>query len=231
MASCFYKCHVNMCGRFSLNCNTSDIVKEFNVDKALVEVEPSYNIAPSQMVVAIINDGSNCLVQFKWGLIPLWAKDQAIGNKMINARGETLSEKPSFKNALKKRRCLIIADGFYEWKKEGKQKIPFYIRLKTKRLFGFAGLFDKWISPGGEEIKSCAIVTTQSNKLLKPIHDRMPVIIPKDKEGLWLDPAIQDIKQTLSFLNSYSSDEMEYYEVSKTVNSPANNSPECTKPA
>ncbi|HJP18319.1 MAG TPA: SOS response-associated peptidase [Nitrospinota bacterium] len=219
-----------MCGRFSLNCNTSDIVKEFNVDKALAELKPSYNIAPSQMVAAIINDGSNCLVQFKWGLIPSWAKDRAIGNKMINARGETLSEKPSFKNALKKNRCLIIADGFYEWKKEGKQKIPFYIRLKTKKPFGFAGLFDKWISPDGKEIKSCAIVTTQSNKLLKPVHHRMPVIIPKDKEGLWLDPAIEDIKETLPILNSYSSDEMEYYEVSKTVNSPANNSPECIKP-
>tara|TARA_B100000959_G_scaffold254926_1_gene286928 strand:- start:63 stop:716 length:654 start_codon:yes stop_codon:yes gene_type:complete len=217
-----------MCGRFSLNCNSSDIVKEFNVDKALAELKPNYNIAPSQMVAAIINDGSNCLVQFKWGLIPSWAKDQGIGNKIINARGETLSEKPSFKNALKKNRCLIVADGFYEWKKEGKQKTPFYISLKSKRLFGFAGLFDKWISPDGEEIKSCAIVTTQSNKLLKPIHDRMPVIIPKDKEALWLDPAIRDIKYVL---NSYSSDAMEYYEVSKTVNSPANNSPECIKPA
>ena len=219
-----------MCGRFVLNCSTADILKEFAVDKVLAESTPSYNITPSQRVSAIIKDDSNCLVQFQWGLIPSWSKDPSIGSKMINARSETLSEKPSFKSSLKNRRCLILANGFYEWKKEGKYKSPFYIHLKSKKPFGFAGLFDKWISTEGEEIKSCTIITTESNELLKPIHNRMPVIIPKDKVALWLNPTIQNEKQILPVLKQFPSQKMEYYEVSKTVNSPANNSPDCIKP-
>ena len=142
----------------------------------------------------------------------------------------TLSEKPSFKSSLKKRRCLILANGFYEWEKEGKYKSPFYIHLKSKKPFGFAGLFDKWISPDGEEIKSCTIITTESNELLKPIHNRMPVIIPKEEIALWLNPDMQNEKQILTVLKQFHSQKMEYYEVSKTVNSPANNSPDCIKP-
>ena len=219
-----------MCGRFVLSLSTVDIIKKFAVDKVLGESIPSYNIAPTQMVSGIVNDGSNCLVQFQWGLIPSWAKDPSIGSKMINARAETLSGKPSFKKAFKQQRCLIISDGFYEWRKDGKAKTPYFIRLKAHELFGFAGLFDIWTSSKGEKTKSCTIITTESNELLKPVHSRMPVIIPKDDEPLWLNPAMQNEKQIFPVLKQYPSEKMECYEVSKTVNSPANNSPDCIKP-
>lgn len=219
-----------MCGRFVLNCSTADIIKEFAVDEVLAESTPSYNIAPTQMVSGIVNDGSNCLVQFQWGLIPSWAKDPSIGRKMINARSETLLEKPSFKKAFKQQRCLIISDGFYEWRKDGKVKTPYFIRLRAHKPFGFAGLFDIWTSSKGEKTKSCTIVTTESNELLKPVHSRMPVIIPKDDEPLWLNSAIQDKMQLLSILKPYPSNDMECCKVSHSVNSPLNNSPDCIKP-
>jgi putative SOS response-associated peptidase YedK len=149
---------------------------------------------------------------------------------MINARAETLNEKPSFKTTFKKRRCLIVADGFYEWRKDRKVKTPVYFRLKSKGPFGFAGLYDVWTSPEGKQISTCTIITTGPNELMEPIHNRMPVIIPKAQETLWLDSALQDEKLLFPMLKPYDSQEMEVYDVSQIVNSPRNNSPECIKP-
>lgn len=220
-----------MCGRFTQTYSPAFIAKAFRVDKELINIIGSYNIAPTQLVTAIINQGSACFSQLRWGLIPSWAKDLSLGNKMINARSEILNQKPSFRVALKKRRCLIVADGFYEWKKEGNLKEPFYIRLKSKQPFGFAGLYDSWKSVEGKEIHSCAIITIEANPLIKSIHHRMPVIIPKDKEDDWLNPNIQEPEKALAILKPYASDQLEYFQVSKFVNSPKNNSPQCVVPA
>ncbi len=163
-----------MCGRFSLKANLSTITHRFGVLMPTAESvtwTPHYNISPTKTVVVVGDDGMRYLAQMRWGLIPSWAKDPAIGNRMINARAETLAVKPAFRAALRKRRCLVVADGFYEWQKQGRVKQPFYIALKSRRPFGFAGLWDMWTSPDGKEIKSCTIITTEANDLLKPIHD------------------------------------------------------------
>jgi putative SOS response-associated peptidase YedK len=219
-----------MPGRFVRKSTIEVIAQEFEVKKVSSDLNPSYNIAPGDNIAAIINDGTNRLIQFRWGLIPSWAKDSSLGNKMINAHAETLNEKLSFRTAFKKRRCLIVADGFYEWRKEGKAKTPLYFHLKSKRPFGLAGLYDIWTSPEGKQISTCTIITTEPNELMKPIHNRMAVIISKAQEALWLDPVIQDERLLLSVLKPYDSREMEAYDVSQIVNSPRNNSPECIKP-
>jgi len=160
-----------MCGRFTLTTNLGTIAKRFGVARFLEEVGPRYNIAPTQAVIVVSDDGTRNLTQMQWGLIPSWAKDPAIGNRMINARAETVATKPAFRAAFRKRRCVIAADGFYEWQQQERRKQPVYIALKTREPFGFAGLWEAWTSPGGEEIKSCTIITTEANDLLKPIHD------------------------------------------------------------
>jgi putative SOS response-associated peptidase YedK len=221
-----------MCGRFVLFSNVTVLQGEFNITQVPFDFQPSYNIAPSQEIVAVIRDsGDNRLVTFRWGLIPFWAKDPSIGNRMINARGETVAEKASFRTPFKKSRCLIVADGFYEWRKEGTGKVPVYVFLKSRRPFGLAGLFDSWNSPDGEEIRTCTIITTEANDLLKPVHHRMPVIIPQESRGLWLDTASGDEKSLRLLLAPYPSDLMDHQDVSRFVNSPKNNSPVCIQPA
>lgn len=220
-----------MCGRFVLKSLISFIEKEFGITIFWFEPKPSYNIAPLQNIATVIHrEGSNQLVELRWGLIPPWAKDPSIGNKLINARAETVMEKPSFKNAFKLRRCLILADGFYEWRKEGTLKFPVYIHLKSGKPFGFAGLHEIWAPHDGGPIRTCTIITTDSNELIKPIHNRMPVIVPKEQESLWLHPAEPHENLLPSLLKPYPSDEMEYYDVSRMVNSSKNNSPECIHP-
>lgn len=218
-----------MCGRFTRTAETPEIAVQFGVKEVTSDLGPSYNIAPTQDIAVIISEGEKRLVQVRWGLIPAWADDPKIGNRLINARAETLVEKPSFKNAFRKRRCLIVADGFYEWQKSGATKKPIYIRLKSGRAFGFAGLYETWISPDGEEVTTCTIITTEPNELMKPIHNRMPVIVPKDKEDIWLHPDSYEEELT-ELLKPYPADLMEAYEVSRMVNSPSNNSPECLDP-
>jgi len=170
-----------MCGRFVRITPIPVIAKKFKAKQLLTNLAPSYNIAPSQKILIINDEGVRQLVQCTWGFIPSWAKDPSIGNKMINARSETVAEKPSFRPAFRKKRCLVIADGFYEWRTEGKRKFPMYIHLKSGEPFGFAGLYNVWTSPAGEKTCTCTIITTEANEAVRPIHDRMPVILPKDK--------------------------------------------------
>ena len=191
--------------------------------------KPRFNIAPTQEVLTVTNDGSENRAQFmKWGLIPFWAKDPSIGNRMINARAETVVEKPSFRQAFQKRRCLVIADGFYEWRRVpgSKTKIPMRIILKTAEPFGFAGLWERWKSPEGEWIRSCTIITTTPNALMEPIHNRMPVILSRESEAQWLDQSEEDVSVLRELLIPYSALEMDAYEVSSLVNSPKNDMPD-----
>lgn len=216
-----------MCGRFTQTQSVPKIMQEFAVAQVSCDLGPSYNIAPTQKVAVIITDEVKQLVPVRWGLIPSWAKDTFVGSKMINARAETITEKASYRNAFKKRRCLVVADGFYEWQNLGGTKRPVYIRLKTGKPFGFAGLYEVWNSPEGEAITTCTIITTDANEIMKPIHERMPVIIPKQDEDTWLDAATQDQSLLHNLLKPYPAEEMEAYPVSKRVNSPKNNTAEC----
>lgn len=198
-----------MCGRFVLMTDLSRIVQSFNIQEVSSAYHTGINISPGQMIAAVIRDNINRLVDFQWGLIPAWAKDPAIGNKMINARAETISEKPSFRQAFRKRRCLIVADGFYEWKTEAGKKTPMRFYLKSGEPFGFAGLYETWISPDKVPINTCTIITTDANDVVRSVHDRMPVIVSKENEDLWGDPENQDQTELLSILKPYPADEME----------------------
>jgi len=202
-----------MCGRFVLLTDLSVLIDFFEIEECDFEYKTGKNISPGQLVTAIINDEKNRLVNFRWGLIPSWAKDPSIGSKMFNARAETVSEKPSFRSAFKKRRCLIIADGFYEWQKLEKRKKPFYFSLKSEEPFGFAGLYESWISPDQKQVQTCTIITTDSNELIMPIHDRMPVILPKDSTSIWINPKNQNNEELLSLLRPYPAEEMKMEEV------------------
>jgi putative SOS response-associated peptidase YedK len=200
-----------MCGRFVLVTDLKNIQDDFDVAEISCEHQPCWNIAPTQSVPVIINqNGKNQLITLRWGLIPSFSKDPAGVTGLINARAETVDTKPSFKDAFKKKRCLIIADGFYEWQKEGKSKIPLYYYLKSGRPFGFAGLYETWISPDKKKISTCTIITTCANELIKPVHDRMPVILPKDKERTWLNCNEADAALLLSLLKPYPAAEMNY---------------------
>jgi len=221
---------VHMCGRFARSSKPDVIIREFGVQKALISPEPSYNIAPSQDVAVIRVIGEKQLVTCRWGFVSSWAKDSETGYKMINARSETVAEKPAFREAILKHRCLVIADGFFEWQRHEKKKMPYYIRLTSGRPFGLAGLCNAWTSPEKEVICTFTVITTNANELLAPVHDRMPVIIPKEKEDLWLDPDMQDKGILCGLLRPYPAVEMEMYPVSPNVNSPGYNVPEALKP-
>ncbi len=214
-----------MCGRFIIEADAAAIRKAFKLNEVKVPIRPSYNIAPTQNVTTVVQrDGERVLETMRWGLIPVWAKEMSIGARMINARAESIADKPSFKRPLKKQRCLIIADGFYEWQKTGAAKTPMFIYCKPKGPFAFAGLYDTWQSPSGEAITSCAIITTHANELMQPFHDRMPVILPKKAYDFWLDPAQEDLGELTALLQPYPADKMIAYPVSTLVNSIRNNS-------
>jgi putative SOS response-associated peptidase YedK len=220
-----------MCGRFGLFSPLEVLQERFYFElKQEVEWKPRYNVAPSQPVLAVVQaDGQRRGVFFRWGLVPFWAKDPKIGYKMINARAETIAEKPSYRHLIRRKRCLILADGFYEWKKTEKGKQPYLIRLKDGEPFAFAGLWDRW-EKEGQEIDSCTLITTVPNELMKPIHDRMPVILPQEAEEIWLDPRMEDTDYLQSILVPYPAEKMQALPVSSLVNSPANDVPECIKP-
>jgi putative SOS response-associated peptidase YedK len=210
-----------MCGRFVLLTDLSVIVESFGIEETAGDYRRGANITPGQSVAALIRDDRTRLVNYRWGLVPSWAKDPSIGYRMFNARAETVADKPSFKRAFHSRRCLIVADGFYEWQKQGKVKKPFYFSLKSGQPFGFAGLYETWMSPEREPLHTCTIITTEPNELVRSIHDRMPVIVPKDREASWIGPAHRDREMLLSLLKPYPADAMSMSEVdAKTLYTP-----------
>ncbi len=222
-----------MCGRFTLTVDPGQLQEAFPWVEFPEDLSLRYNIAPSQPVAVVPNDGLNRVDFFNWGLIPFWAKDPKIGNRMINARAETLAEKPSFRGSFKYKRCLVLADGFYEWRKEPgtKTKTPMYLRMKNHKPFAFAGLWDNWHSSDGSEIRTCTIITTEPNTLVKEIHNRMPVILSQNVYSDWLQEGENDPSLLKSFLQPYPAEELEAYPVSRFVNSPHNDSPECIIPS
>lgn len=220
-----------MCGRFALTRSSGEVAARFGVQQVLFHFSPRYNIAPSQPVATVmLEGGERLLTACKWGLVPFWAKDASIGNRLINARAETLTEKPAFKYALARRRCLVPADGFYEWRTEGNRRQPVYIRRRDGGLFAFAGLWEEWQSPDGSPLRTCTIITTQPNSLIAPIHHRMAVILSPDSEETWLDPSVRDPSQLLALLQPYPSEELVAYAVSPRVNNPAYDDPSCIQP-
>lgn len=221
-----------MCGRFTLTLNAAQIEARFGLSVP-PGYKPRYNIAPTQEILSLVVDSQGRRVEpQRWGLIPHWAKDPKIAHRLINARAETIFEKPSFRDSVRNRRCLIIADGFYEWRTLAKsRRVPVYVRLKSRELFGFAGLWDAWRSPEGQIVKTCTIVTTEPNELIQPIHNRMPVIVPKECEDLWLDPSVRTRSELERVLHPYDSEQMELFEVSPVVNSPTHDGSECLEPA
>lgn len=221
-----------MCGRFSLNADPTQLKKMFPWLTIPDEMQPRYNVAPTQPVAVVPNDGQDKLDFFVWGLIPSWAKDPQMGSRMINARSETVDEKPSFRAGFRRRRCLVLADGFYEWKRTPgtKSKTPMYISMKSKDTFALAGLWEIWHAKDGSEVRSCTIITTEPNDFLKEIHNRMPVILPPDTYRFWLDTGEPDTAELKALLKPFPSEGMTAYPVSKAVNNPANDVPACIQP-
>jgi len=219
-----------MCGRFAETQAKAKIIERFKVGKdCFPEFKTHYNIAPSQNVPVIIKKDLRELHGMKWGLIPSWAKDPSIGSHMINARAETLTEKVSFKIPFKWRRCLVVSDGFYEWKTEEEGKTPFLIQQKDLSLFAFAGMWAHWKSRGGDSIESCTIVTTDANQWMRPIHARMPVLLEPEGETIWLNPDAEE-KDLLKLLKPCSENRLIAHPVSKKVNNPTNDYPELIDP-
>jgi putative SOS response-associated peptidase YedK len=218
-----------MCGRYTQTADLNRLAVRFGFLKSKVDLRPRYNLAPGQKAPVVVFEGRNELKMWQWGLIPSWAKDASSSHRLINARAETLVQKPSFRRPFESQRCLIPADGFYEWRKlqGGQRKVPLRFVLKTLEPFAFAGLWDRWRTPEGRFLESFTIITTRANGLVLPIHDRMPVILRREQEALWLDPHVRDMGKLNSLLAPYPSEEMESYEVSPLVNSPANDVPEC----
>ncbi|HSM23923.1 MAG TPA: SOS response-associated peptidase [Anaerolineaceae bacterium] len=217
-----------MCGRFTLTYKTKELQLLLGLPETNLEWQPRYNIAPSQPIAAILENKTKSIEFLHWGLVPSWAKDITIGNRLINARSETIMEKPSFKNAFKRRRCLILADGFYEWKKsssKGGSSIPYYFYLNEKQPFALAGIWEIWQSPDGSEIWSTAIITCDANEIVKPVHERMPVVLDKDEMFDWLDDRPEP--ELVNMMSPYPTDKMKSHQVGKAVNSPFNDVPEC----
>lgn len=226
-----------MCGRYTLT-DPGSLIEELASDDEHpfddhgLSLAPRYNIAPTQDVAAVrqAEDGSRHLGLLHWGLVPFWAKEKSIGNRMINARSETAAEKPSFRNALKRRRCLILADGFFEWKKMGGAKQPFYIHLEDRRPFAFAGLWERWDKGEDGPLESCTILTTSPSESISHLHDRMPVILPRAGYDTWLDASIEDAEALEPLLGPYDPDALGFEPVSRRVNNPRHDEPGCVEP-
>jgi putative SOS response-associated peptidase YedK len=219
-----------MCGRYGIAVDFRYAMQQY---KARVKYEfgPNYNVSPGQMVPAVVWQEEEPVIEgLKWGFIPHWAKDPSIGFKMINARAESADEKPAFRKSFQERRCIILSTGFYEWKKDGQVKTPYYLQLKERPLFGFAGLWTRWSSPEGEEVRSCTIITTEPNSVVSEIHNRMPVVLRKESEKPWLDPDNKDSEGLKELLAPYPPSDMKSHEVSRQVNFSKNNTPDLIKP-
>lgn len=221
-----------MCGRFTLIAPAEALVEQFQLAE-IPSLTPRYNIAPTQPVAVVRpspEKGGRELALLRWGLIPFWAKDPGIGARMINARSETVAQKPAFRAAFRRRRCLVPVDGFYEWQRLERGKQPFYVRLCDGKPFAFAGLWEHWEGSGGATIDSCTLLTTEPNGLLRPVHNRMPVVLAPKDYGLWLDPGLQEAELLQPLLRPYPSEGMIAYPISKWVNSPKNDGPQCIEP-
>ena len=218
-----------MCGRFSIFADPERLAERFDASLPEQGLQPRYNAAPTQDLPVILNEDERHIQLLRWGLVPFWAEDPAIGSRMINARSETLAEKPSFRTALKKRRCLVLADGFYEWQKTADGKVPMRITLKTGEPFAMAGLWETWKEPTGDLLRTFTIITTSPNDLLEPIHNRMPVILPKETWNLWLDPAAQ-VGEVQPLLVPLPADRMAAHPVGKAVGNTRNDGPDLILP-
>lgn len=218
-----------MCGRYTLATPAKVLTKRFHIPDT-PDLPFRYNIAPTQTVPVVRSlDGARSLAQLRWGLIPSWAKDAKIAYRLINARADSVESKPSFRSAFRKRRCLILADGFYEWKKDGKAKQPYFIHLKSKEPFAFAGLWEHWQPEEGEAVESCTIVTTEANEFMKSLHERMPVILEPNDEELWINPDEADLAKLQKALKPYPDDALTAYAISDYVNNPRHQGEECSK--
>ena len=215
-----------MCGRYTLIADIGGLAQRFEFDGTDFSYDPGYNIAPTESVLTVRNIDGRELAYMKWGLIPFWAKDPKIGARMINARAETVAEKPAFRNALKKRRCLVLADGYYEWQKTPVGKRPYRIIMKSGEPFAMAGLWETWKDPQGKVVPSCSIITTVANDFLAPIHNRMPVILSTNMEDMWLDLGLEEASTLTHILTPYPGESMDAYEVSTMVNYARNDGPE-----
>jgi len=216
-----------MCGRYAFFSPAEAVKRVFALDE-VPELAPRYNIAPTQSVPAVraAEGGSRSLAMLHWGLVPRWAKERAIGNRMINARAETLAEKPAYRDAFRRRRCLVLADGWYEWQAAPGGKLPWFIRLGDGRPFGFAGLWERWKEPAsGEPLESCTIVTTAAAESIRGIHERMPAILPEQEWGRWLDPACLDTGRLSLLLQPFDQQALQAWRVSRMVNAPKNEGP------
>lgn len=223
-----------MCGRYTITISLEELMLRFHIDSEFkLYHRPRYNVAPGQLVLAVINDGQrNRIGELKWGLVPSWAKEQSIGSKMINARAETVAEKPAYRIPLERKRCLIPADGFYEWKKkdDGKGKQPMRIIMKNEAVFAMAGLYETWTTPDGGKLSTCTIITTSPNRLMADIHDRMPVILQPEDEAVWLDRSIRDTTRLLDMLKPYPAEQMTAYPVAAGVGNVNNDGEDCIRP-
>ncbi len=221
-----------MCGRYALVVvGDGSLQRRFSLEEFLPDVRPRYNVAPTQTLPVVVRNSPDRVEMMRWGLIPSWAKDASIGSRMINARAETVAEKPAFRRPLRSQRCLVPATGFFEWKREGGGRTPFYFRLRDDALFAFAGLWDVWTNPEGRgEVHSYTIITCPANAVVAPIHDRMPVMLEREAEEAWLDPESSDPKELLPFLHPYPADQMTGHRVGGRVNSVKNDAPELIAP-
>ncbi len=220
-----------MCGRFVRSSPIETIVEEFEIeDGQAPEIHARYNVCPGEEILAVVREGGAARLRLlRWGLVPWFAKDPAAGPRSINARAEGVAERPAFRDAFRRRRCLVVADGFYEWRKVGSAKAPYLVRLRAGRPFGLAALWDRWAAPERALLETCTIVTCPANALVAPIHDRMPVIVPRAERRRWLDPTFADRAALSALLRPYPAEELEVYPVSRLVNSPRNDSPECVR--
>lgn len=205
----------------------AELQASFNFEDDGLDYTPSYNIAPTQQSLVVTNEGVRRCQSMRWGLIPFWAKDVKAGYRMINAAGETAAQKAAFRSAFRKRRCLVLADGFFEWRKEGKSRVPNYFLMADHKPLAFAGLWERWRSPDGEWVRSFTILTTEANALVEPVHGRMPAVLMDEAQALWLDPLTEDPDILGKLLTPAPAGEMQTYPVSSLVNSPKNDGPEC----
>ena len=227
-------CHnLPVCGRYRLSRRKQLVEEYFDCVSDESDWVPRYNVAPTQPIPVIRQDPKEPVRELslvRWGLIPSWAKDSSVAAKMINARSETASTKPAFRDALKSRRCLIPADGFYEWAKTGKAKQPYCFEVNDGELFAFAGLWDRWKDRSGKTLETCSILTTTPNALTAPVHDRMPVILDPDSYDLWLDPGMNNVTAATDLLKPYDARQMRCYPISTRINQVAIDDEECSRP-